>query len=122
MTKSLMPFVRKRVRAFLGATVVTVALWLVAVLSVNLFAASPSFGDRGGRLVKGVERFPRGPSPHKNGPVVVFLHNTGGNPSNFTAWHTVVQVLILITLAALVIAGLDQLRRKNRRRRRLRTA
>jgi hypothetical protein len=49
------------------------------------------------------------------------LHNTGGTPADLSAWHTVVQCLILVALAALVVAGLDRLRRKSRRSRRVQT-
>lgn len=122
-SKNLLPFLRRRVSAFVGATVVVVVLWLVTVVSVNIFGSSPTLDDRDGRFVKGVAvRVPPGTAPNKHEPVVVFLHNTGGNQSDFTAWHTVVQVLILVTLAALVVAAFDQVRRKNRKRRRPRTA
>jgi hypothetical protein len=57
----------------------------------------------------------------KGGVRFVLLHNSGGTPADLTAWHTVVQCLILITLAALVVAGLDRLRRKIRRSRRVLT-
>ena len=77
MSKKLLPLVRRRVSAFFGATAVVAVLWLVTVLSVGLFAPSPPLGVRDGRFVNGAERLPRGPSPHKDGPGVVFRHNTG---------------------------------------------
>jgi hypothetical protein len=116
--KRLLSPLRRRLSAFLGATVIVLVLWLVAVLSVNVFASSPRLADRDRRFVIGVERLLPAASLHKNGPAVVFLHNSGANPIDLTAWHTVVQILILITLAALVVSGLDRLRRENRRRRR----
>jgi hypothetical protein len=124
MTKKA-SLLHKTARAFFGATGVVTVLWLVAVLAVNVFAGTPPLGDRDGRFVEGVKTLkllPGSTPPHRKGPVVVFLRNTsGGNPLNLTAWQTVVQILILITLAALVVAGLDQMRRKNRQRRRVRT-
>jgi hypothetical protein len=123
MSKKLPSLLRKRLSAFFGATVVVVALWLVTVVSVNVFAPSSPLDERERHLPKGVVRL-RGGALRLTGPKgrvrVVSLHDTGGNPLNFTAWHTVVQCLILITLAALVVAGLDRLRRKNRKRRSVR--
>lgn len=76
-----------------------VVLWLLAVLAVGVFVrpAPQLFPPR----VRGVVLWPR-----------------NGNPVNVGAWHTVVQILVLIALATLVAAGLDRLRRAFRRRRR----
>jgi hypothetical protein len=115
---------RRRARAFAGATTVVVALWLLAVLAVNVLASSSGIGDRDHPLPKGLVRLPGGvlkETGRKGGVRLVLLHNTGGTPVDLTAWHTVVQCLILVTLAALVVAGLDRLRRKMRRSQRVRT-
>jgi hypothetical protein len=123
MASTRASLLRKRMRAFLGATAVVVVLWLVAVVAVSAFVGSPPEGGPGARFVEGVPRLklPPGALRHDKGALVL-LHSTGGSPLNPTAWPTVVQILILIALAALVVAGLDGLRRQNRRRRRLRTA
>jgi uncharacterized protein HemY len=91
--------VRKRLRAICGATIVVVLLWLLAVLAVNVFVrpAPQLFPQR----LRGV-----------------VLWRTGVNPVDVSAWHTVLQVVILIALATLVVAGLDRLRRALRRTRR----
>jgi hypothetical protein len=123
-TETLQSVLRKRVHAFVGATAVVAVLWLLAVLAVNAFGSSPPLGDREGLLPKGVARLPGGllREAQRNGGVrLVLLHDTGGTPSDFMAWHTVVQCLILVTLAALVVAGLDRLRRKMRKSQRVRT-
>ena len=123
-TETLQLLLRKRVRAFVGATAVVAVLWLLAVLAVNVFASSSALGDHNRHLPKGVVRLPGGVLKEigpKGGLRFVSLHNTGGTPVDLTAWHTVVQCLILVTLAALVVAGLDRLRRKIRRSQRLRT-
>jgi amino acid transporter len=124
MTSKFASPLRKRMIAFFGATAVVTVLWLVAVVAVKVFAAAPPTGYREGRFLEGVQKLklPPGTLPHGKGPVVALLHNTGGNQLNPAAWQTVVQILILISLAALVVAGIDGLRRKNRRRRRARTA
>jgi hypothetical protein len=116
--------VRRRARAFVGATAVVAALWFLAVLAINLFASSSALGDQDHHLPKGVVRLAGGvlKETRCNGGVrLVLLHNTGGTPVDLSAWHTVVQCLILVTLAALVVAGLDRLRRKMRRSQRVRT-
>jgi predicted short-subunit dehydrogenase-like oxidoreductase (DUF2520 family) len=116
--------VRRRARAFVGATAVVAALWFLAVLALNLFASSSALGDQDHHLPKGVVRLAGGvlKETRRNGGVrLVLLHNTGGTPVDLSAWHTVVQCLILVTLAALVVAGLDRLRRKMRRSQRVRT-
>jgi hypothetical protein len=116
--------VRRRARAFVGATAVVAALWFLAVLAINLFASSSALGDQDHHLPKGVVRLAGGvlKETRRNGGVrLVLLHNTGGTPVDLSAWHTVVQCLILVTLAALVVAGLDRLRRKMRRSQRVRT-
>jgi hypothetical protein len=122
-TETLQLLLRKRVRAFVGATATVAVLWLLAVIAVNVLASSPALGDRR-HSPKGVARLPggvpKGVGP-KGGSRFVTLHNIGGAPVNLTAWHTVVQCLILVTLAALVVAGLDRLRRKMRKSQRLRT-
>ena len=82
-------------------------------------------GDGDPHLPKGVVRLPGGVLrvvERKGGVRLVFPHNTGGTPVDLTAWHTVVQCLILVTLGALVVAGLDRLRRKMHGSRRVRTA
>jgi Trk-type K+ transport system membrane component len=125
MSTKRLVVLRRRVLAFIGATFVVVALWLITVLAVDLFAQSSLLGVRAGRFVKvvgGVKQLVLPGTAHRHGPIVVFLRRAGGNPSDFSAWHTVVQVLILIALAALAVAGLDRLRRTGRRRRRLRIA
>jgi hypothetical protein len=121
MISKLASLLRKNMIAFIGATAVVVVLWLVAVVAVKVFAASPPIGGRDGRFVAGVQKLKLlpGTAPHRKEAVLVLLHNTGGNPLNLMAWQTVVQILILIALAALVVAGLDGLRRRNRRRRRV---
>lgn len=119
--EKLRQLLRTRVRAFVGASATVAALWLVAVLAVNVFASSEAPGDRSHHLPKGVVRLP-GDVLKVTGPKgvrLVLLHGTGGTPADLSAWHTVVQCLILVTLAALVVAGLDLLRRKRRRSRRV---
>jgi hypothetical protein len=116
--------IRRRARAFVGATAVVAALWLLAVLAVNVFSSSSALGDRDHHLSKGMVRLAGGvlkETGRKGGVRLVLLHNTGGTPADLSAWHTVVQCLILVTLAALVVAGLDRLRRKARQSRRVRT-
>jgi hypothetical protein len=115
---------RRRARAFVGATAVVAALWLLAVLAVNVSSSSSALGDRDHHLPKGMVRLAGGvlkETGRKGGVRLVLLHNTGGTPADLSAWHTVVQCLILVTLAALVVAGLDRLRRKTRRSRQVRT-
>lgn len=120
-TEPLRLVLRRRVRAFIGATAVVGLLWLLAVLAVNAFASSPPVADRHVHLSQGAVRFPigvvRGAAP-QGGVRPVFFHNPGGSPVDLRAWHTAAQCLILVTLAALVAAGLDRLRRKARTRQR----
>jgi hypothetical protein len=120
-TKTLCQLLRKRFGAFACATGVVTALWLVAVLAVDVLAPSPHLGAGNRRFVDGVGKTFRGPAPTKARSVVIFLRDGDGGGSGFAAWHKVVLVLILVTLAAIVVAGIDQLRRKNRRSRRVRT-
>jgi hypothetical protein len=123
-TEKLRLLLRRRGRALLGATAVVAALWFLAVLAADVFASSSTLGDRNHHLPKGVVRLPAGvlkETVRKGVVRFVLLHNSGGTPADLTAWHTVVQCLILITLAALVVAGLDRLRRKIRRSRRVLT-
>jgi len=123
-TETFQMLLRKRARAFAGATVVVAVLWLLAVLAGNAFASSSRLGNGGHHLPKGVVRLPGGvlrEAERKGGVRIDLLHNTGGIPVDLTAWHTVVQCLILVTLGALVVAGLDRLRRKMRRSQRVRT-
>jgi len=90
---------RRRFPAFCGATVLAVVLWLLAVLAVHVIVrpAPQLFPQR----VRGVVLWP-----------------ANGNPANAGAWHTLVQVMLLVALVTLVAAGLDGLRRALRRRRR----
>lgn len=114
---------RTRVLAFAGATAVVATLWLLAVLAANMFASSSAIGNRDRHLPNGVVRLPGGVLKEtglKGGVRLVSLHNAGGTPVDLTAWHTVVQCLILVTFATLVVAGLDRLRRKRRRAQRVR--
>jgi hypothetical protein len=123
-TETLQSLLRKRVRAFVGATAVVAVLWLLAVLAVKVFASSSPLGDGGPHLPKGAVRLPGGGlrvAERKGGVRLTLLHHTGGTPVDLTAWHTVVQCLILVTLAALIVAGLDRLRRKMHRSQRVRT-
>ena len=91
---------RRRFLSFCGATVLAVVLWLLAVLAVHVIVrpAPQLFPQR----VRGV----------------VVLWPANGNPANAGAWHTLVQVTLLVALVTLVAAGLDGLRRALRRRRR----
>ena len=121
-TETLSLLLRRRARAFVGAMAVVVALWLLAVLAVNVFASSSAIGDREHHLSK--MRLPVGvlkDTGRKGGVQLSLLHNAGGTPFDLSAWHTVLQCLILVTVAALVVAGLDRLRRKMRRSQRVRT-
>jgi hypothetical protein len=123
-TEKLRLLLRRRSRAFVGATTVVAALWLLAVLAVDVLASPSTLADRDLHVPKGVVRLPAGvlkESGPKGGARIVFFRNPGGPPTDLAAWHTVVQCLILVTLAALVVAGLDRLRRKSRRSRRMRT-
>ena len=90
---------RKRVRAFCGATILVALLWVLAVFAVKAFVggAPQLFPQR----VRGVVLWP-----------------TDGNTVDVTAWHTVLQAVILIALGTLVVAGLDRFRRALRRTRR----
>ena len=122
--ETLQLLLRKRVRAFVGATATVAVLWLLAVIAVKVFASSSRLGDRNLFPPKEAVRLPGGVLREvgpKGGLRYASLHNIGGTPVDLTAWHTVVQCLILVTLAALVVAGLDRLRRKMRRRQRLQT-
>jgi hypothetical protein len=122
-TEKLRLLLRKRIRALVGATAVVAALWLLSVLVSNAFASSSLLGDRDHHVPQGEVRLPGGVLKHtgpKGGLRLALLHNTGGTPTDLAAWHTVVQCLILISLAALVVAGLDRVRRKGRRTRRAR--
>jgi hypothetical protein len=124
-TERFQLLLRRRARAFVGATAVVVALWILAVLAANLFDSSSAIGDRDRHLPKGPVRLPGGVLKEigrKGGERLVFPHNTGGSPVDLTAWHTVVQCLILVALVAFVVVGLDRLRRKMRRSQRVRTA
>jgi len=60
------------------------------------------------------------PAPQLFPPAVrgVVLWPRNGNPANVGAWHTVVQIVVLVALATLAVAGLDRLRRALRRTRR----
>jgi hypothetical protein len=121
-TEGVRLLLRTRIRAFVGATAVVAALWLLAVVAVNVFASSSALQGPGHHVPKGVVRVPGGvlKATRGNGGVpLVLLHNTGGAPTDLSAWHTVVQCLILVTLAAVVVAGLDRLRRRSRRSRRV---
>jgi hypothetical protein len=53
---------------------------------------------------------PRGPETALNGGP--------GSPSNFSNWVPVAEILVLMVVIALLIAGIDQLRRTAQRRRR----
>ncbi len=116
-TESLQLLVRKRVLAFVGAIATVAVLWLLAVVAVDVFASSSPLGNGYRHVPKGVVRLPggvlKGVGP-KGGLRSVSLHDVGGPPVDLSAWHTVVQCLILVTLGALVVAGLDRLRRKVR--------
>jgi hypothetical protein len=101
-----------RVRAFLGATLIVAVLWLATVVSVKVFV--PSLGGPGPRL-DSAGRF----VIRRNGKLhFITLHENFGSAVGFAAWHKVVLVMILVTLAALVVAGVDWLRRASRRSRR----
>ncbi len=116
---------RKRVGAFVGATATVAVLWVLAVIAVRAFAPSSTLGDRNSPSPKGAVRLPGGVLREvgpKGGLRFAPPHNIGGTPVDLTAWHTVMQCLILVTLATLVVAGLDRLRRKVRRSRMLRAA
>jgi hypothetical protein len=119
-TDALRSILRRRLRAVVGATAAVTATWLLAVLATDLAAPSgPGDGHR--HLPKGMVRLPGGVLEEigpKGIPRLVVLHHTGGTPAELAAWHTVAQCLILVTLMALVVAGLDLLRRKRRRSRR----
>jgi hypothetical protein len=122
--ETLRSLLRTRARAFGGVTAVVALFWLLAVLAVNTFASAP-VGDLDRHLPKGVGRLPGGElkeTGRLGGVRHVLLHKVGGGPVDVTAWHTVAQCLILVTLAALVVAGLDRLWHKSRRSRRLQTA
>ena len=123
-TEAFQLLLRKRALAFVGAIGTVAVLWLLAVIAVNVFASSSTLGDRNRHFPKGVVRLPGGVLREigpKGGLRSVSLHNVGGTPVDLSAWHTVVQCLILVTLGALVVAGLDRLRRKKRRSPPLRT-
>ncbi|MGH8979553.1 MAG: hypothetical protein ACRDWE_00825 [Acidimicrobiales bacterium] len=94
---------RRHLRAFCGATVLVVVLWLLAVLAVGVVVrpAPQLFPPR----VSGVVLWPR-----------------NGNPVDLGAWHTMVQVLVLVALGTIVVAGVDRLRRARRRARHARPA
>ncbi len=122
--ETLWPFLRKRVRAFLGATTVVTVLWLVTVLAVKVFVA-PSRFDGQGLPLSNTSRFAPGGAIEgigkKDGSRLFFLHRSIGDAFGFGAWHKVALVLILVTLTALAVAFIDWLRRKSRRSRRART-
>jgi hypothetical protein len=105
-----------RVRAFVGATVVVTALWLITIVVVRVFASSSRAGggselNRAGKIV-----IRRNGRQH-----IVTLHHFVENDLGFAAWHKVAMVLILVALAALAVAGIEGVRRANRRRRRAET-
>jgi hypothetical protein len=98
--------------------VVAAALWFVAVLAVKVLVSPSSLGDHvQGPGKAGQLAFRRNGKDH-----IIFLHQSLGNAAGFEAWHKAALVLILVTLAALAVAGIDSLRRTVRRSRRARTA
>jgi hypothetical protein len=111
--ETAMRHVQVRARAFLGATLVVAVLWLATVGAVKVFV--PSLDGPGPRLGSGGRFVIR-----RNGKLhFITLHGNFGNAAGFAAWHKVVLVMILVTLAALVVAGIDWLRRASRRSRRV---
>ena len=102
-----------RVRAFVGATLVVAVLWFITVAAVRVFVSSPPTSSQGQRLYgAGNFLFRRKGKLH-----IITLRRSFGNGFDFAAWHKVVQVLILVILAALVVAVIDGLRRTSRRTR-----
>ena len=116
-TEKPQSLLREPVLAFVGATATVAVLWLVAVLAVNVLASPPA--DRTLSRSKEVVLLPggtRGEIRPKGVPRLSSLHSIGGNPVDLTAWHTIVQCMILVALAALVVASIDRIRRKTRQR------
>lgn len=123
-SETFWPFLRTRVRAFLGATAVVTVLWLVTVFAVKVFVTPSRLGGQGLPLSKAARFTPGGTIEgigKKGGSRLFFLHRSIGDAFGFGAWHKVALVLILVTLTALAVALIDWLRRKSRRSRRART-
>lgn len=91
---------RRRFLAFCAATLFAVVLWLLAVLAVGVLVRPAS------------QLFPE-PFQQPLGGIVLWPAN--GNPANAGAWHTLVQIALLVVLATLVAAGIDRLQRALRR-------
>ena len=64
-----------------------------------------------------LRRLPKLVTGINHGREIVFSRSAGA-PSNFSNWVPVAEILLLVVAIALFIAGLDQLRRIARRRRR----
>ena len=110
---------RRRAGALVGAAGVVVMLWLLAVLAVKAFVTPPPTGAGEHHIVNVVRGLVPGRSP--NGASLELIEPpSGGNPFNSGAWGTILQILLLITAGALVVAGVDRLRRNIRRSRQAR--